>query len=101
MEHFFSQNSSGDLRSDAHRSQIIGGDADVDHTQILGGIQSNYCGGYIPPSSAVATGGPEGRAPPNDCMCPPILATQNTVFGTSHNDNATNNHGKKNNYIQT
>ena len=30
---FFSPNSSGDLRSDAHQSQIIGGDADVDHTQ--------------------------------------------------------------------
>ena len=50
MEHFFSPNSSGDLRSDAHQSQIIGGDAEVDHTQIIGGIQSNYCGGYIPPS---------------------------------------------------
>ena len=42
MEHFFSSNSSGDLRSDAHQSQIIGGDADVDHTQIIGG--------YIPTS---------------------------------------------------
>ena len=28
---------SGDLRSDAHQSQIIGGDADEDHTQIIGG----------------------------------------------------------------
>ena len=34
---FFSANSSGDLRSDAHQSQIIGGDADKDHTQIIGG----------------------------------------------------------------
>ena len=34
----FSPNSSGDLRSDAQQSQIIGGDADVDHTQIIGGI---------------------------------------------------------------
>ena len=34
----FSSNSSGDLRSDAHQSQIIGGDADEDHTQIIGGI---------------------------------------------------------------
>ena len=33
----FSPNSSGDLRSDAHQSQIIGGDADEDHTQIIGG----------------------------------------------------------------
>ena len=38
MEHFFSPNSGGDLRSEAHQSQIIGGDADVDHTQIIGGI---------------------------------------------------------------
>ena len=36
MEHFFSPNSSGDLRSDAHQSQIIRGDSDVDHTQIIG-----------------------------------------------------------------
>ena len=28
MEHFFSAKSSGDLRSDAHQSQIIGGGAD-------------------------------------------------------------------------
>ena len=49
MEHFFSPNSSGDLRSDAHQSQIIRGNADEDHTQIIGGIQSNYWGGYIPP----------------------------------------------------
>ena len=34
----FSPNSSTDLRSDAHQSQIIGGDADKDHTQIVGGI---------------------------------------------------------------
>ena len=32
---FFSPNSSTDLRSDAHQSQIIGGDADEDHTQIV------------------------------------------------------------------
>ena len=42
----FSPNSSGDLRSDAHQSQIIGGDADVDHTQIIGGI--------YPPSTRVS-----------------------------------------------
>ena len=45
----FFPNSSTDLRSDAHQSQIIGGDADEDHTQIIGGIQSNYWGKYIPP----------------------------------------------------
>ena len=43
MEHLFSPNSSGHLRSDAHQSQIIGEDADVNHTQTTGGgIQSNY-----------------------------------------------------------
>ena len=26
------------------------GDANVDHTQIIGGMQSNYWGGYSPPS---------------------------------------------------
>ena len=36
MEHLFSPNSSGDLRSDARQSQTIMGDADVDHTQIIG-----------------------------------------------------------------
>ena len=36
-EHFFSPNSSGHLRSVAHYSQIIGGNADVDHTQTIGG----------------------------------------------------------------
>ena len=44
MEHFFSPNSSTDLRSDAHQSQITGGDAEEDHTQIAEGIQSNYWG---------------------------------------------------------
>ena len=34
---FTNNDSSGDLRSDAHQSQIIGGDADEDHTQIIGG----------------------------------------------------------------
>ena len=37
MEHFFYANSSGDLRWDAHQSQIIGENADKDHTQIIGG----------------------------------------------------------------
>ena len=37
MEQFFSPNSRGHLRSDAYQSQIIGGDADVDHTKLLGG----------------------------------------------------------------
>ena len=38
----FFPNSGGDLRSDANQSQIIGGDADEDHSQIIGGMQSNY-----------------------------------------------------------
>ena len=33
----FSPISSGDLGSDAYQSQIIEGDADEDHTQIIGG----------------------------------------------------------------
>ena len=49
MEHVFFPNSGGDLRSDAHQSQIIGGDADVDHTQIMGG-KSQIIGGIYPPS---------------------------------------------------
>ena len=32
MDHSFSPNSRGHLRSNAHKSQIIAGDADVDHT---------------------------------------------------------------------
>ena len=46
MKDFFSPNSSEDQktapniiqRSDANQSQIIGGDADVDHSQIIGKI---------------------------------------------------------------
>ena len=49
MEHFFSPNSGGDLRSDAHQSQIIGKDADVDHTQNYWGDTVKLLGGYIPP----------------------------------------------------
>ena len=48
MEHFFSPTSSRDLHSDAHQSQIIGRDADIDHTQVIGGIQSKYWGIYPP-----------------------------------------------------
>ena len=48
MEHFFSPNSSTDLRADAHQSQIIGGDADEDHTQIVGGYTVKLLGRYIP-----------------------------------------------------
>ena len=54
MEHFFSPNSGKDLRSDAQQSQIIGGNADEDHTQIIGGIQSNYWGDISPPPPRVS-----------------------------------------------
>ena len=47
----FFPNSGGDLRSDAHQSQIIGKDADVDHTQIIGGNTVKLLGGMYPPSS--------------------------------------------------
>ena len=49
MEDFFSPNSSGHLRSDAHQSQTIGGDADVDHTQTIGGDTSKLLGRIYPP----------------------------------------------------
>ena len=49
MEHFFSQNLGGDLRSDAHQSQIIEGDADEDHTQIIGGDTVKLLGRIYPP----------------------------------------------------
>ena len=45
MEHFFYPNLSGDLRSDALRSQILGGDADEDHTLIIGGDTVKLLGG--------------------------------------------------------
>ena len=49
MEHFLFPNSSGNLRSDAHQSQIIGGDVDVDHTQIIGGGTVKLLMGIYPP----------------------------------------------------
>ena len=58
MEYFFPPNSSTDLRTDAHQSQIIGGDADEDHTQIVGGYTVKLLGGCIPPSPSFGTPGP-------------------------------------------
>ena len=49
VEHFFPPNLSGDMRSDAHQSQIIGGDADVDHTQNNWGIRQIIGGDISPP----------------------------------------------------
>ena len=43
LEHFFPPYSSRDLRSDAHQGQIIGEDADIDHTQTIGGIYPPGC----------------------------------------------------------
>ena len=42
------------IRSHAHQSQIIGADADVDHTQTIGGDTVKLLGGYIPPSPRVS-----------------------------------------------
>ena len=52
MEPFF-LNSSGHLRSDVHQRQIIGWDADVDHTQTIGEDTVKLLG-YIPPSRRVS-----------------------------------------------
>ena len=49
MEHFFSPKSPGGLRSGAHQSEIIEGDADKDHTQIIGGDAVKLLGGIYPP----------------------------------------------------
>ena len=54
LDHLFSPNLSGDLRLDTHKSQIIGGDADVDHTQIIVGDTVKLLGGYILPSPRVS-----------------------------------------------
>ena len=62
METFFSLNSSVDLRSDAHQSQIIGRDADEDHTWIIGGGYSLIIGGNISPMP------PQVSAPLNRTM---------------------------------
>ena len=61
MEHFFPPNSRGDLRSDVHRNQIFGGDADEDHTQIIGKDTVKLLGGYFPPSPP-GLGTPAARA---------------------------------------
>ena len=49
MEYCFFPNSSGDLHSDAHLSQIIRGDADKDHTQIIGEDTVKLLEGIHPP----------------------------------------------------
>ena len=49
LEDFFYPNLSEDQRSNADQRQIIGGDADVDHTQIIGGDTVKLLGGIYPP----------------------------------------------------
>ena len=48
-EQFFS-NSSGDLHLDARRNQILGGDTDEDHNQIIGVDTAKLLGEIYPPS---------------------------------------------------
>ena len=56
MEHFFSPNSSTDLRSDAHQSQIIGWDASEGHTQIGRGGTVKLLGEIYPPGFGTPAG---------------------------------------------
>ena len=42
MEHFFSRIQMETCAQMQNTVKLLGGDADVDHTQIIGGIQSNY-----------------------------------------------------------
>ena len=48
QNNFYSANSWGNLRSEAHQSQIIGGDGEKGHTQIIGGYKVQLMGD-IPP----------------------------------------------------
>ena len=47
MEHFFPQIQVDTYAQMHTRVRLLRGDADVDHTQTIGGIQSNDWGGYI------------------------------------------------------
>ena len=49
MEHFFPRIQVDTYAQIYARVKLMGGMQDVDHTQTIGGIQSNYLGGYIPP----------------------------------------------------
>ena len=69
MEHFFPPNSSGHLRSDAHQSQIIGGDADINHTQTIGGIYPPILPGFGTPAKV--------------SLCPGLVYTAQLLYITS------------------
>ena len=65
----FSPNSRGDLRSDAHQSQIIGGDANVDHTQIIGRVTVKLLGDISSPSPPGGFGTPGFNCVQNVRFC--------------------------------
>ena len=52
----FFRNSIEHLRSDAHQSQIIEGDADVHHTQTTGGDTAKLLGDISPPGFGTPVG---------------------------------------------
>ena len=49
MEHFFPRIQLDTYAQMHTRAKLLGGDEDVDHTQTIGGIQSNYWEGFFPP----------------------------------------------------
>ena len=63
MEHFFCPISSGHLRLDAHQSQTIGADADLDHIQSIGVDTVKLLKDIFPPY-------PMGFCFPNFCPAP-------------------------------
>ena len=75
----FSPNSSGDLRSNEHKSQILGGGGGGgcrcrSYSNYWVGIQSNYWGDIFPPS-------PPGFGTP---ACNTFLPTDNIVFDNAY-----------------
>ena len=79
----FFPNSGGDLRSDAHQSQIIGGDADVDHTQIMGEYNEIIGRIYPPIPSGFGTPGLSCSACMNQAFFSFGIGTNcNEKFGT-------------------
>ena len=59
LEHFFPQIQVDTYAQMHSRVKLLGGDADIDHTKLLGGIQSNYWGDVSPPDF----GTPDGNQP--------------------------------------